>query len=357
MKISSKMKDYTLEMTDDILKRRDEHFHGMKHDRLFFLMDENFGKLYADGLSEFTRDDHVLTIRASENNKSYIKLADYYRALIENQITRNDILVTFGGGILQDISGFIASTLYRGLRWVFFPTTLLAQADSCIGSKTSINFEGSKNLIGNFYPPDRIFVDISFAATLTDEYFNSGLGEIIKFHLMSDEEGYSRLKQFLSAKNLRTTLLLKDIVLSTLTIKKSYFEEDEFDTGRRNLLNYGHCFGHALESATDFRISHGEAVTVGMGVANLLSLKRGIMSEKKYLEFEEIFRRHYPRFAIGEVPVEALISYMKKDKKRVGKDLTMILSEDVGKQYKLDDVLESEIREVYSEFSRNYPDQ
>ena len=264
-------------------------------------------------------------------------------------------MVTFGGGVLQDISGFIASTIYRGVKWIFFPTTLLAQADSCIGSKTSINFEKSKNLIGTFYPPDKIYIDTNFLNTLKNDYFYSGVGEIIKFHLMADYKRYQLLKKFLASPNLKKSNILKKIIKSTLLIKKSYFEGDELDLGRRNLLNYGHTLGHALESASNFKIPHGQAVIIGMGFANLLSLKRVIMKKGKYNEFEKILEKYYPRFDISKIRVRDIIYYLKRDKKRVGKDLTMILSEDIGKQYKYDDIKESEIRKTYQEFSNRYP--
>ena len=356
MKIQSKIKNYSVEMIDNLLDKKEKVFTNLKYNRLFYFVDGNVAKIYKKKLKQFIGDDFCLTIEALETNKSFKSLANYYRALIENGFTRKDILVTIGGGVLQDISGFIASTLYRGIKWTFFPTTLLAQADSCIGSKTSINFEDNKNLIGSFYPPDAIFIDTGFCKTLTPEYFNSGLGEIIKFHLMSDKNRYKLLREYLALPDLRNDKHLKSIVWSTLQIKKSYFEGDEFDTGKRNLLNYGHCFGHALESASNFAISHGEAVLIGMGFANLLSLKRGIMTQEKYNEFEELFQKHYPRFDLSKVNVKTLISYLKRDKKRIGKDLTMILSADIGKQYKYHDIEESEIRETYREFLKIYPE-
>jgi len=355
MKIQSKVKDYSVEMIDGLLEKRDEIFSNLKYNQLFYFVDSDVYKIYQERLKRFICDDFYFLIDALEANKEYENLADYYKILIENNFKRDDILVAIGGGILQDISGFIASTLYRGIKWVFFPTTLLSQADSCIGSKTSINFADSKNLIGSFYPPDKVFIDISFCSTLTPEYFNSGLGEIIKFHLLSDEKGYNLLKKYLSSPDLSSGEIFKEIIWSTLQIKKSYFKEDEFDTGRRNLLNYGHCFGHALESASDFEVCHGEAVLVGMGFANLLSLKRGIMKREKYVEFENIFRKYYPRFDISKISVEDIIHYLKRDKKRVGKDLTMILSEDIGKHFKFNDITEKEIIETFNEFVKNYP--
>ena len=355
MKIQSKLKNYSVEMVNNLLEKRREIFSGFNYNRLFYFVDENVCKFYNDSLDDFIGNDFLLKIEALETSKEYLNIAPYYKFLIENGFTRNDMLVTIGGGILQDISGFIASTLYRGIKWAFFPTTLLAQADSCIGSKTSINFGDSKNLVGTFYPPDIICIDTSFCETLNDSYFNSGLGEIIKFHLMSNDEGYKVLKNYLSKPSLREKKLLETIILSTLQIKKSYFDEDEYDTGRRNLLNYGHCFGHALESASNFAISHGEAVLVGMGFADLVSLKRQIMIRDKYREFEKIYRLYYPRFDLTTISAEEIIRYMKRDKKRVGKNLTMILSRGVGDQVKYDDITEEEVHETFSEFIQSYP--
>jgi len=354
MNIKSKIKNYKLEFIENSLQKKDEIFSSITFRKPYYFIDKNFYDIYKERIDAITDNNFVIIIAAEENNKSYLKLAEYFRALVENKFTRGDLLVTFGGGILQDISGFIASTLYRGIKWMYFPTTLLAQSDSCIGSKTSINFDNSKNLIGTFYPPDIIINDATFSKTLSPEYFNSGLGEIIKFHLMSDEKGYSLLKKYLAYPDLRSNAFFKRIIKSTLKIKYSYFKGDEFDSGRRNLLNYGHCFGHALESATNFKVCHGEAVIVGMGFANLLSLRRGIMSKEKYEEFESILRRFYPRFDIGKVSVDDLIYHLGRDKKRTGNDLTMILSQDIGKQYKYDDLKEDEIRNIYTEFTGNY---
>lgn len=354
MKLQSKIKNYTLKMVDNLLDNKKKIFENLPYDRLFYFIDENVYKLYKNKLMPFINDDFYLVIEALETNKEYKNLTKYYKILIENKFTRNDILVTIGGGILQDISGFIASTLYRGIKWIFIPTTLLAQADSCIGSKTSINFEDSKNLIGSFYPPNAIYIDIEFCKTLESEYFNSGLGEIIKFHLLSDEKRYEQLREYLSLTDLRQGELFKNIIWSNLEIKKSYFEEDEFDAGKRNLLNYGHCFGHALESASNFAVSHGEAVLIGMGFANLLSLKRGLMPEKKFTEFEDLFQKYYPNFDISNINVNDIIYYLKRDKKRVGKDLTMILSEDIGRHHKYNDIKEVEVIETFNDFIKSY---
>ena len=355
MKIRSKIKNYTVEMVDDLLSSKKEMLKKFSYNRLFFFIDKNVYERYEHQLTSFIGNDFYFLIEAHESNKEYIHLAEYYDILLENRFTRNDILIAIGGGIIQDISGFISSTLYRGIHWIFIPTTLLAQADSCIGSKTSINFGTRKNLIGSFYPPDAIFIDTCFCQTLTPEYFNSGLGEIIKFHLQADQKKYEVLKKFLALRNPHSPRALKKIIWSTLKIKKSYFEMDEFDSDRRNLLNYGHCFGHALESASEFKVNHGEAVIVGMGFANLVSARKGMMDTEKYAEFEKILQRYYPRFDLSKIDADDIISYLKQDKKRVGNGLTMILSEDIGKQCKYNDLSEKEIRDTFKEFLTIYP--
>lgn len=356
MIIESKTRNYELVFTKSILHNRNLFEEKIKgtYDNLYFFIDKQVYELYKTEIDEFTNGSKMLLIEAKEDNKDYINLSKYYQWLIENHFTRKDYLVTIGGGILQDISGFIASTMYRGLKWVLIPTTLLAQADSCIGSKTSINFGSAKNLIGTYYPPDYIFNDNSFCDTLTDSFFNSGVGEIIKFHLLSDNNGYAKLLNYLNSENLRTSGEFESIIRSTLEIKYSYFSSDEYDTGRRNLLNYGHCFGHALESATMFEVSHGEAVIVGMGFANTLSLQRGILDKKLYEELERIFCRFYPDFDLSAINAQTIIKYLKKDKKRVGNNLTMILLTNIGESFKSDDVTVEEIEKTFEVFFSTY---
>ncbi len=355
MTIHSTFKDYTVDFLDGILGRRDWLAAKRPGGRCFFFVDSAIAREYKTELSDFVAGDFRLEIEALETNKEYSALAPYFQALVDAGFQRRDTLVAIGGGILQDITGFIASTLYRGVPWVFIPTTLLAQADSCIGSKTSINLGQTKNLIGSFCPPDAIAIDVGFARTLSDAYFTSGLGEVIKYHLMVDDDAYRRIKTYLASLNLRAREVLEPIMRSSLGIKKTFIEGDEFDTGRRNLLNYGHCFGHALESASEFGISHGQAVVVGVGFANLLSLKRGLLLPEVYADIERVLLPHYPRFNHSGVSIDALLGFLKRDKKRVGTALTMILCRGIGKQEKFDDLSEQEVRATHAEFLAQYP--
>ena len=355
MIIESKIKNYKLQMEPNVLSRLSDFLAENQVKKPFFLIDKKVYELYSSELNACIKDAFFELVDATEGNKEYIKLANYFRCLIEAKMTRDDTLVTIGGGVLQDISGFIASTLYRGLKWIFIPTTLLAQADSCIGSKTSINFGTAKNLIGTFCPPDVIYNDITFCQTLPQHEFNSGVGEIIKFHLLSDEGRFSELCDVLAEGNLRENPKLEHVIFNTLMIKKSYFDEDEFDKGRRNLLNYGHCFGHALESAANFSITHGEAVLVGMGIADVLSVSRGYLSETESERQYRVMSKFYPEFNWSKIKINNVIAYMKLDKKRVSNQLTMILSHGIGLADKHNDVTEAEVITSFNKFLATYP--
>lgn len=352
MKISSKIKDYKVEVVDNIFLKTE--LIKKESQKYFFLIDENLYALYKEQINNFIADSPMVLIPAEENSKNLASLIPLYRKLFESGFRRNDILFTFGGGVLQDISGFIASTIFRGVQWVFIPTTLLAQADSCIGAKTSINFDSWKNQVGTFYPPDRIFIDTDFTATLKKSDFYSGLGEIIKVHLMKDMGAFELLSDYLSSKDLLRKQALTQMILSSLKIKKSYFADDELDKGRRNLLNYGHCFGHALESASNFKVSHGEAVLLGIAFANLLSLRRRLIRSSEFTKIEKVIRPYFRNFDFKPVSSGKIIEYLKKDKKITGNKLVMILLKSIGKPIKAEDIEEDEIRSVYDDFKERY---
>jgi len=238
-------------------------------------------------------------------------------------------IVVIGGGITQDVSCFAASVLYRGVDWYFVPTTLLAQADSCIGSKSSINMIPYKNLIGTFYPPKKIIICTEFVSTLPDKEFKSGLGEIAKCALLSGKEAFAEF-----AGNVDDILAgdrekLQLGIMRTLTYKKGLIEIDEFDEGIRNILNYGHTFGHAMESASEYRIPHGQAVSMGMLVANSVSAKRGyITKEYNRSAFGVIAKLLSKELIAGDIFDPAMmLPRMKRDKKYQGSHNCILLGE------------------------------
>jgi 3-dehydroquinate synthase len=257
-------------------------------------------------------------IEATEITKSYTGIEPVIEGLIEHNLKRDSHLVAIGGGITQDITCFIADNFMRGISWSFVPTTLLAQSDSCIGSKSSINFNKHKNILGSFTPPKQVIISNQFLSTLSDAEIRSGVGEIIKLYLV---DGLLVDKDTI-LKNLTEHLS------NTLQIKKRFIEEDEFDRGIRNILNYGHCFGHAIESATDFAIPHGIAVSMGMDIANKIACQINFIDIDRYNLIHKVLFSNYQGYETIPVSLESTFRALSKDKKNSGNKLNVILPED-----------------------------
>ncbi|MFC4767266.1 AroB-related putative sugar phosphate phospholyase (cyclizing) [Effusibacillus consociatus] len=348
LSLSSKIRDYKVyftETTDFLLKLQDLP-------NCVYVADSRVWDHHADGCLSQLKSRDVIVLSIDEERKNLETVQDLYEQIIQRSPRRSTTIVSIGGGITQDITGFAASTVYRGVNWVFVPTTLLAQADSCIGSKTSLNFKHYKNWIGTFYPPSEVYIYSPFLKTLDPLDFFSGLGEVAKLHLMGGEQRTKELIAQLPAILQQDDKALLEAVHQSLLIKQSYVEGDEFDTGRRNLLNFGHCFGHAIESATDFAVSHGQAVVLGMLLANVVSKKRGILSSR-----QERFLAENALLPILKVNVQDLmldqnkiIEAMKQDKKRKGAELALVMITDSYELLKVDDLIEAEVSEALSQF-------
>jgi len=321
----------------------------IKIEKKVFVIDKNVYKLYKKVFKDIKKDELFL-LDAIEQKKTLKSVEKIYKFLATKDAKRNITLISIGGGITQDITGFVTSTIYRGIKWIFIPTTFLAQADSCIGSKTSLNFETYKNILGGFYPPHKIYIQPDFLDTLTKKDYFSGIGEVVKFALLKEsypKDFKSIVKMLESVKNGKDRLYA---IHKTMEVKKAYIDEDEFDTGKRNLFNYGHCFGHALENSSHYEIPHGIAVTIGMVYANIVALNRGLISQDRY-EFlnKKLLLPNIPmKLDIKMFDETILLESMKNDKKRVGKDLTIVIPEnDDIKAIKVDDL-------IFKEFSKSY---
>jgi 3-dehydroquinate synthase len=316
-----------------------------KIEQTCFVVDENVWKLYSSTMLQSIAPNEVIVLPISEEGKSLVTVQRLYDRLVEFSAKRNLTMISIGGGILQDVSGFAASTLYRGIPWIFVPTTLLAQADSCIGSKTSLNYGNYKNLLGTFYPPNHIYIHVPFLKTLQDVDFFSGFGEVIKLHLMGGRENFNTLLELCPGILLREPQALFQSVRQSLAVKLNYMEGDEFDLGRRNLLNYGHDFGHALESTSDFAVPHGQAVIFGMLASNIVARQRGLLSEKMEKEISE--KILMPNLLIKPqahaLDADALVGAMKKDKKRIGDKLALIMMNDDFVFSRVNDLAEDEV--------------
>lgn len=292
-----------------------------------FIVDAKVAKLYSRQLEKVLLSGRVLLIEANEENKTLDRFTGYIEKLAKLGTRRGDTLVAIGGGIIQDITCFIAATMFRGLEWVFYPTTLLAQADSCIGSKSSINVGEIKNLLGTFTPPRQVRVDPLVLETLGCDEIRSGVGEMLKVHLIDGPHSFESIeKNFDRIFSDRETLL--EFVYRSLLIKKRIIELDEFDQGIRNVMNYGHSFGHAIESATDFAIPHGIAVTIGMDMANFVAAEFGLTSTEHVGYFKRvhgILRKNYSGYESYKIPFDRFLHGISKDKKNTASKLGLIL--------------------------------
>jgi 3-dehydroquinate synthase len=314
------------------------------------LADKQVFKLYEKDFAAIP-SDKIFQIEASEEQKSFEALTPIFVWLLKNGLRRDGTLLVVGGGVLQDIGCFIASVLFRGVRWELVPTTLLAQCDSCIGSKSSINIQSYKNQIGTFYAPHRILVTYSVLKTLPWDEIRSGLGEVIKLHLLTGEKEFAELMDDL--KHVRDDEnILPKWIQSSLQIKKPYIEQDEFDKGIRNLLNYGHTFGHAYESATHYAIPHGIAVMLGMLTATYVSSRFKLVPPAYFHNLQEQLRLWYEPFEqkLKTIELSAVLSAIKLDKKNTKDSVNCILTRGAGKMEKMPVNLESELKPFITDF-------
>lgn len=290
-------------------------------------------KLYQEQLAPLLRKTSHFIIEPSEEQKSYLGIEPFINHLIETGFRKNNRLIAIGGGITQDITAFTASIIFRGVDWFFYPTTLLAQCDSCIGSKTSINFGKSKNQLGNFYPPKEIVIDHRFLDTLSPLDFRSGMGEMLHYYLVSGEEDFQRmLREYDSA--FEDKAVLHELIYHSLDFKRSYVERDEFDQGPRNVFNYGHSFGHAIETLTNYTVPHGIAVSIGMDIANYLSVQLGYISRELYERMRGLLKKNWGDIRLTSISVNDFIHALAKDKKAVGSELRVILTKGPGQMFK-----------------------
>ncbi len=319
MTIQSQSGPYNVAFVPDLLKDLSDIRQGMPH----FLVDANVARLYSTQLASVLDKPNTLIIESTEENKSIERVINIIERLVDNKIRRGQILVAIGGGIIQDITCFIASTLLRGVEWRFVPTTLLAQADSCIGSKSSINLGAVKNILGTFNPPKKIWICPDFLSTLEHKEIQSGIGEILKVHAIAGQDSFSKLKNDFDKLASDRNILL-GYIRDALMIKQGYIEVDEFDQGVRNIFNYGHSFGHAIESATGFAIPHGVAVAMGMDMANYIAVKRGMLAAELRDHMHAVLHANYKSFKSINFSLDDMLDALMKDKENTATELMLI---------------------------------
>lgn len=328
MKIKSYRGEYEVVFTNDFVNSLNEEI----QERDIFLVDEHVEHIYADRLAKFRHSHSFIVLPSGEKTKSFEAAGNLIDKLMQIDFKRNHRLVAVGGGIVQDAVAFVASILFRGVDWYFVPTTLLAQGDSCIGSKTSVNFGDCKNLLGGFHSPSKVFIDPGFLNSLDEREIRSGLGEMLHFFLISGSNDFDFFRENFNkclAEPLHTNVLTR----RSLEIKKAMIEMDEFDQGPRKIFNYGHTFGHALEGVTDYTIPHGLAVCYGMDLANHVSVHLGFLDSSVCTQCRKFLAEVWQGFDFPKIQKRQYLKLLSKDKKNVGNKLNLILTRGLGDMF------------------------
>lgn len=302
--------------------------HAKKYRKVCVVTDDTVEKLYGDTVLESLKDAGMApvlyAISHGEKSKCFSVLEDIYDFLTENQLTRTDLILALGGGVVGDMTGFAAATYLRGVDYIQIPTTLIAQTDSSVGGKTAVNTARGKNLVGAFYQPKLVICDIDTLNSLESSVFNEAMAEVVKYALLSGEELFSLLEQ----GNLNSHL--KEIVTKCIEIKAKIVCGDEFDRGERMLLNLGHTIGHAVENSSGYTVSHGAGVAIGMAVILRACAAHGLMASNDLNRFNRLLDvlslpDHYDGASIQE-----LVKIASSDKKKTGSVLHVILCRGIG---------------------------
>lgn len=284
----------------------------------------NVFPLYGDALKDSLIKEGFSVIsfvfKAGEDSKNTDTLIELWEFLAENNITRSDTLIALGGGVTGDLTGFAAATFLRGIKYIGIPTTLLSMVDSSVGGKTAVDLKGGKNLAGAFYQPSLVLIDSDTLKTLPDSIFADGMAEVIKY-------GMINLPELL--KKLNSDISTEEIIETCIKDKRDIVGIDEFDTGMRQLLNFGHTPAHAIEKLSDFTISHGSAVAMGMVIMTKAAINAGLC-KKEALDTLITLLKKYSLSVNSPFSPEQITSAALNDKKRSGDKITLVVPVSTG---------------------------
>lgn len=318
IKINEPNFSYNIYIENNILEKISKFI--SLNQKVFIICDNNIFKIYNSKIAKWFEnyDYKLFEITACEDNKSLNCVSNLIEFLVENHCTRNNLLISLGGGVVGDITGFVASIYNRGINYIQIPTTLLAMVDSSVGGKTGINWGLLKNIIGSFYSPKIVLIDPLFLFTLDKKQLSNGLSEVIKYALISNNE------LILDLKNEKINYL--EIIKKCLIIKKAYVEKDYYDLSIRKILNFGHTIGHSIEK--NYQLLHGYAVGLGMVYSIKLGIKLGLTKSNVLDELIILLNKFELPSNIENYELEKFIIY---DKKRKENTIDFILLEDIGK--------------------------
>lgn len=311
--------------------------------RVFIVTDSDVGRLYIEPIQKILARagfvPQVFIVPAGEASKSIQYWQQILDWLVEQKAERQEPIIALGGGVVGDLAGFVAATYHRGVPLVQVPTSLLAQVDSAIGGKTGINHPLGKNLVGAFYQPELIIVDPAFLLTLPERVYREGWAEIVKYGMILDTDLFELLEARTSSLHARDASLLAQIIARCIQLKMDVVQRDERDAGLRNILNYGHTFGHALEALTDYgTFLHGEAVAIGMEVAARIAVANGLLTDEDALRQHQLLcALDLPVQAPG-IELESVLEMMQRDKKVRSGRMRWVLPTRIGHAGVFDDI-------------------
>ena len=334
LRVNIPNREYDIKIEKGLMDRCGEEMIKLfKPCRIAVITDSNVAPIYGErllnSLTNSGFEPFLVTVPAGESSKSMEMLQFLYGELLQNGITRSDLIVALGGGVVGDLTGFCASTLLRGIPFVQIPTTLLAQVDSSVGGKVAVNLPYGKNLAGNFYQPKLVLIDPDCLNTLTDRVFSDGMAEVIKYGVILDERLFEALENASSREKVME--IADKVIYRCCELKKLVVEADELDLGGRMILNLGHTFGHAIEKKYNFKeYTHGEAVAAGMVMAAKYGERENItQSGTADRIIKLITSLNLPQWV--EIDQQSFKNAVSVDKKGKGGLVSLIIPEKIGR--------------------------
>ncbi len=289
---------------------------------------------------------HIITLPDGEEYKNMDSINYALERLFDAKFDRNSYIIAFGGGVIGDMSGFTASIFLRGIKFIQIPTTLLAMVDSSVGGKTGVNNKYGKNLIGSFYQPEAVYIDIHFLSTLEKREFAAGMAEVIKMAVMFDKQFFEKLKN--------NQLKIEEIIKRSVEIKAGVVNQDEKEKGIRSVLNYGHTFGHVIENLTNYKTYlHGEAVAIGMVMANELAVELGLLNRQEAEEIKKTLKSYNLPVYYEIKNTEEFYKHFFLDKKTTDSNIKFILPNGIGNFMIKQNIDKSIILKILKKFQKN----
>ena len=333
LKVDLKDRSYPIIIEKGVINRVSEEIRKVyKGKKIFIITDDNVNKYYGGKISEELKKNDfkvkLLSLKPGEETKNFNTLPIVYNELLDFNLTRSDLIIALGGGVIGDLAGFVASTYLRGVDFVQIPTSLLAQVDSSVGGKVAVDLDRGKNLVGSFYHPKCVLIDPEVLNTLDNRFFIDGMAEVIKYGCIKDKQFFDYLEKMENNQQLINNMEV--VIHKGCDIKRQVVENDEKDKGERMLLNFGHTLGHAIEQYYNYtKYSHGEGVAIGMYVISKISEEKGLTKKGTSQRIKDILVKYNLPYEL-DVNIEETLEAINLDKKKLGNDLNVIILKEIG---------------------------